>query len=86
MQVPHGTTFLDEGVVVMAEKKVAVEKKDNKLVKYFKGVKSEFKKITWPTLKQITNNTGTVLVAVIVVGVFIFILDWAFGNILQQFI
>ena len=71
----------------MAEKKViATEKKENRIVKYFKGVKSEFKKITWPTLKQITNNTGTVLVAVVIVGVFIFILDWAFGNILQQFI
>ena len=70
----------------MSEKKALAEKKENKLVKYFKGVKSEFKKITWPTLKQITNNTGTVIAAVIVVGVFIFVLDWAFGSILRQFI
>ena len=70
----------------MSDKKAAAEKKENQLVKYFKGVKSEFKKITWPTLKQISNNTGTVIVAVIVVGVFIFVLDWVFGSILRQFI
>jgi len=69
--------------MIMSEKKAVTE---NKFVKYFKGVKSEFKKITWPTLKQITNNTGTVLAAVIFVGVFIFVLDQIFSFILQQFI
>jgi preprotein translocase subunit SecE len=62
------------------------EKKENPIVKYFKGVRSEFKKITWPTLKQIQNNTGTVVLAVIIVGIFIFVLDSAFGFILKQFI
>ncbi len=62
------------------------EKKENAIVKYFKGVKSEFKKITWPSFKQIVNNTATVIISVIVVGLFIFVLDTAFGAILNQFI
>ncbi|MBO5409054.1 MAG: preprotein translocase subunit SecE [Clostridia bacterium] len=62
------------------------EKKENAIVKYFKGVKSEFKKVTWPSFKQIVNNTTTVIVSVIVVGLFIFLLDTAFGAILNQFI
>ena len=62
------------------------EKKENAIAKYFKGVKSEFKKVTWPSFKQIVNNTVTVIVSVIVVGLFIFLLDTAFGAILNQFI
>lgn len=62
------------------------EKKENAIVKYFKGVKSEFKKVTWPSFKQIVNNTTTVIVSVIVIGLFIFLLDTAFGAILNQFI
>ena len=72
--------------MIMSEKKAVVEKKENKLVKYFKGVKSEFKKITWPNLKQITNNTGTVVAAVLIVGAFIFVLDQIFSTILKQFL
>ena len=62
------------------------EKKENAIVKYFKGVKSEFKKVTWPSFKQIINNTSTVIISVIVVGLFIFVLDTVFGTLLQQFI
>ena len=67
---------------IMAEK----EKKQSGIVKYFKGVKSEFKKVTWPSFKQIVNNTGTVIAAVIVVGLFIFVLDYAFSAILNTII
>ncbi len=62
------------------------EKKENAIAKYFRGIKSEFKKITWPTFKQIVNNTSTVIISVIVVGLFIFLLDTAFGAILNLFI
>ncbi len=62
------------------------EKKQNGIVKYFKGVKSEFKKVTWPSFKQILNNTTTVIVSVIVVGLFIFVLDYAFSNVLKAII
>ena len=66
----------------MAEK----EKKENGFVKYFRGVKSELKKVTWPSFKQVCKNTWTVILCVLVVGVFIFILDTIFGFIPQLFI
>ena len=66
----------------MAEK----EKKQNGIVKYFKGVKSEFKKVTWPSFKQILNNTGMVIAFVVVIGLFIFVLDYAFSNVLKMII
>ena len=67
---------------IMAEK----EKKQSGIVKYFKGVKSEFKKVTWPTFKQILNNTGTVIASVIIIGLFIFLLDSAFQLLLKSII
>lgn len=62
------------------------EKKENAFVKYFKGVKSELKKVTWPSFKQVSKNTWTVIVAVIIVGLFIFVLDTVFGYVLQLFV
>ena len=59
------------------------EKKQNGIVKYFKGVKSEFKKVTWPSFKQILNNSVTVITSVIVIGLFIFLLDIGFNAGLQ---
>ena len=65
---------------------VMSEKKENAFAKYFRGVKSELKKVTWPSFKQICKNTWTVIIAVLVVGLFIFILDAIFGFALQSLI
>ena len=45
---------------------------------YFRELKSEIKKVTWPAFKQVRNNTGIVIAAVIVVGVFLAVLDLIF--------
>ena len=50
-----------------------------KLVKYFKDTKSELKKVTWPSKKQIKNNTSIIIVFIIIVAVFLFVCDTAFG-------
>lgn len=62
------------------------EKKENAALKYFRGVKSELKKVTWPSFKQVCKNTWTVIVCVIVIGLFIFILDTIFNFGLQSFL
>lgn len=48
---------------------------------YFRELKSEIKKVTWPTFKQVRNNTGIVIAAVVVIGVMIALLDLAFQGI-----
>lgn len=68
----------------MAEMKE--KKKGNKIVRFFKEVKSELKKVVWPTKKQIINNTLIVFAAVAVIGVFIWVLDLIFQFGLFQFI
>ena len=66
----------------MAEK----AKKGNKIVAFFKEVKSEMKKVVWPSKKQIINNTLIVFACVAVIGVFIWVLDLIFQFGLFQFI
>ena len=61
-------------------------KKPNKVVKYFKDLKSEFKKVVWPSRKQVINNTLVVLAVVIVVGIFIWLFDWIAGMAVKALI
>ncbi len=62
------------------------KKKGNKIVRFFREVKSEMKKVVWPTKKQIINNTLIVFACVAVIGVFIWVLDLIFQYGLYQFI
>ena len=62
----------------MAEAK---EKKPNifkRCFKFFREVKSELKKVVWPTRKQVINNALIVFAIVIIVGVIIYALDTIF--------
>lgn len=47
--------------------------------KWFRDLKSEAKKIVWPTRKQTLNNSGIVIAAILVIGAFIWILDAIFN-------
>ena len=46
-----------------------------RIARWFREMKSELKKVQWPTAKQTVNNTLIVILCVIVVGVFIWIFD-----------
>ncbi len=47
-----------------------------KICKYFRELKSELKKVVWPTPKQVLNNALIVCGCVLVVGVFIWLFDF----------
>ena len=59
----------------------AVKKEEKKLGffqrigKWFRELKSELKKVVWPSGKETMKNTGTVLLCSLVVGAFIWIFD-----------
>ncbi|MCD7779210.1 MAG: preprotein translocase subunit SecE [Candidatus Gastranaerophilales bacterium] len=57
----------------------------NELVTYFKGVKSEWGKITWPEKKQVVAQTIIVLAIVIVFTIYTYGLDLLFKGILRAF-
>ncbi len=43
--------------------------------KWFRELKSELKKVVWPSPKQLVNNTLIVIAAVIVVAIFVSLFD-----------
>ena len=46
-----------------------------KVCRYFRELKSELKKVVWPTPKQVAKNTLIVICCVLAVGVFIWLFD-----------
>lgn len=54
---------------------------------FFKGVKSEFKKIIWPTKENLAKETIQVVVVSVILGVLIAIIDvgvkFGFDKLLQ---
>lgn len=57
-----------------------------RLSKWFRELKSELKKVQWPTMKQTMNNVGVVIVCVIIVGIFIWIFDSLAGGVVNALI
>lgn len=65
----------------MADNTKNKESKNSKQKKsFFKDVKAELKKVTWPTTKQVVNNTVGVIVIVIITAIIVFLLDFTFNN------
>lgn len=52
------------------------------LINYFKGVKSEWGKITWPEKNQIVAETGIVVFVVSVFTIAVYLLDIIFKGLL----
>ena len=55
-----------------AEKKPGIFQR---IGKWFKEMRSELKKVQWPGAKSVGKNTLTVIICVVVVGVFIWVFD-----------
>ncbi len=54
-----------------------------KIIKYFKEVKGEAKKVIWPTWAQTVNNTAIVIAVIVIVAVFLGIVDVIFGGLVR---
>ena len=66
----------------------AVKKEDVKklsfgkrIAKWWREMKSELKKVVWPTPRQIVNNTAVALVVMAVSAIVIWGFDWIAGQI-----
>lgn len=49
--------------------------------KFLRDIKSELKKVIWPSKAQLINNTVTVLLACLVIGAMIWIVDAGLGEV-----
>jgi len=66
----------------MAEE--AKKKKDRG--RWFREMKSELKKIVWPSKKTVAKNTGTVLLCSLIIGVCIWLFDYVAVSAVQMII
>ena len=57
-----------------------------KVRRYFRELRSELKKVVWPTPKQVVKNTLIVVACVIIVGVFIWLFDYVAGFGIEKLI
>ena len=48
----------------------------DKVKKYFRELRSELKKVVWPTPQQVLKNTAIVVCCVLAIGVFIWLFDF----------
>ena len=59
-----------------------------KTCKYFRELRSELKKVVWPTPKQVLKNALIVCACVVCVGVFIWVFDfvaeWGITKLLEM--
>ncbi|MBQ4381495.1 MAG: preprotein translocase subunit SecE [Oscillospiraceae bacterium] len=65
-----------------AEKKKWTER----LADWFRGMKSELKKVVWPTPKQVTNNSLVVIFMVAVSGIVLGGIDLLAGQLIRLLI
>ncbi|MDO4742494.1 MAG: preprotein translocase subunit SecE, partial [bacterium] len=54
-----------------------------RVVRFFREYKSEVRKIVWPGPKSIVKNTLIVLILCAILGVFIWLLDWGLGSLIN---
>ena len=54
-----------------------------RVVLFFRDYKSEVKKIVWPNWKDVIKNTVIVLIMCLIIGVFIWLLDFGLGKLLE---
>ena len=71
------------------DKKPEKQKKPSifaRIGKWLKDMKSELKKVVWPTKSQMVNNTVIVLVCTLIVGICIWVFDAVGGVVVNGII
>lgn len=67
-----------------AQTKVGSAKSTNPVSKFFRELKAEFKKITWPTREEVVNKTGVVLTTILFFALILWLFDSVFANTLSK--
>jgi preprotein translocase subunit SecE len=56
----------------------------NKVREFFHDVLVEFKKVSWPSRREVMGSTTVVIIVVLVLAVFLFAVDQALSAIVYQ--
>ena len=66
-----------------SKKEKSEKKQGNKIVKWFKDLKVEFKKVVWPTKKTVINNTSVVVGVIVGSAILVGLIDQGFLGLLR---
>jgi len=67
----------------MVAQEIVAKTNSSRFKKFFREVKAELKKVTWPTKQELISNTGVVTIAVVLVCTLIWVMDAAFAQVLR---
>ncbi len=67
----------------MAAQETAIQTTPSRFKKFFREVKAELKKVTWPTKQELLSHTGVVFVTVVIIAALIWVIDAAFTQVLR---
>ena len=57
-----------------------------RFAQYLKETKQEMKRVSWPSLAELRESTGVVLVTVAIMVVFVFMVDKVFDFVMKRLI
>lgn len=73
--------FVDDKIMVMeGQRKYTILQR---LIRTLRDYKSELKKIVWPGVNDVVNNTLVVLVICAIIGAFIWLVDFGLGSLME---
>jgi preprotein translocase subunit SecE len=61
-----------------------IKEKFEAAIQFLREVRTELKKVTWPSRKDTLSGTLVVLVAVIIIAIFLGIVDSGLSNLIKQ--
>ncbi len=67
----------------MASRNTAVEK--GGITSFFRGVKTEMKKVQWPTKRELVRYTIVVFITVVFISLLILVIDFVFMELFRLF-
>ena len=65
----------------MAKKSATPAKKENRIVRYFKEVRAELRKVVWPSRRTTIRLTGIVFGVTVAMSVTLGLIDWIFTQV-----
>jgi len=66
---------------------IAITTERGRFVWSFVGeARTEVRKVVWPNRKETTQTTMLVMLMVVIVAIFLWLLDWTLGRIVEMFV
>jgi preprotein translocase subunit SecE len=62
----------------------SIREKYEGAIQFLREVKTELKKVTWPTRKDTLSGTAVVIVAVFIIGLFLGIVDSGLSSVIRE--